>query len=358
MDLLRLAGAPGVGKSTVAWAIAQRAAADGVAVGFVDIDQLGMCYPAPEGDPDRWALKERALAGVALQFRAAGVARLVVSGVARPEERPPQIDGMPVLPFWLDASEATRRERLRSRGLREEQLAQALAAGSSEAMRVDAAWERIDTETRSVPEVVGEVLRGTPRMTDPTRDRAPIPPRQERGRRPDRALWVTGPRLAGASRVGWEIASEEWRRGRRVGFADVTQLSFAWNTEDPVGLSALTSLHETFRDADAERLVVVAPFEIGPATARSALPASDLSFVRLTATRDGRRAHAHHRQSGSGPDLAGDDVKNASDAAIAQLIEAGDRQSSIPLRDGESSVETLGLSPEESAAAVRRCARW
>lgn len=48
-----------MGKSTLAWMLAQADAAAGAPVAFVDIDQLGMCYPAPIGDADRWQLKEK-----------------------------------------------------------------------------------------------------------------------------------------------------------------------------------------------------------------------------------------------------------------------------------------------------------
>ena len=55
MDVIRLAGPPGAGKSTLAQRIAQESSSTLPAVGYVDIDQLGMLYPAPEGDDDRWA---------------------------------------------------------------------------------------------------------------------------------------------------------------------------------------------------------------------------------------------------------------------------------------------------------------
>lgn len=31
--------------------------------GYFDVDQVGMCYPDPDGDPGRYALKARAAGG-------------------------------------------------------------------------------------------------------------------------------------------------------------------------------------------------------------------------------------------------------------------------------------------------------
>lgn len=160
MDLLRLAGAPGVGKSTTAWAVATRLAAEGVASGYVDTDQLGMCYPAPDDDPDRWALKERALARIAEQFSLAGIDRMIVSEVAWPDDPPPQIRGVSVQSLWLDATEQTRRDRLALRGDRDEQVVQFLSAGTAEAARVNSVWTRIDTDELSEADTVETVLAG------------------------------------------------------------------------------------------------------------------------------------------------------------------------------------------------------
>jgi hypothetical protein len=360
MDLLRLAGAPGVGKTTTAWALARRLAADGVPSGFVDIDQLGMCYPPPDGDPDRWALKERALAAVASEFARAGVARLVVSGVAWPDEPPPEIDGISVQSIWLDASEGTRRERLGVRQISDDQLAQSLSAGTAEAARVHAAWERLNTEQRSSAETVEDVLatwRALGLRRD-GRDGAGSPAVPATDSETGEVLWITGPRLVGTSRVGWEVAQQDWQAGRRVGFVDLAQLSFAWNIHAPVGPANLARVHDTFRAAGAGRLVVVAPFEVDPQAAREALRASEVVFVRLCAPESDRRAHAFFRRSGGGPTLAGDDILEASDAEIDRIIRVSSPQSTAPLRDHESSIDVAGLPPVDAVAAVRREAGW
>ncbi|MCK6066439.1 MULTISPECIES: hypothetical protein [Microbacterium] len=356
MDLLRLAGAAGVGKSTTAWAIAQRLVAEGVASGFVDIDQLGMCYPPPAGDPDRWALKERALTAVAGEFARAGVARLVVSGVAWPDDPPPTIPGISVHSVWLDASEETRRERLDVRRNEPEQVERSLAAGTAEAARVHPAWERVDTERRSAAATAEDVLARWRVTAMPGESAEPAGP--DAGLGGGRVLWITGPRLAGASRIGWEVATHDWEAGRRVGFADVRQLSFAWNVDRPVGLANLARVHATFQQAGARRFVAVAPWEIEPEAVRAALPTSEVVFLRLSAPDAERRARALSRRDEGGPLLAGDDILHASDAVIARIIHTSGARWKVPPRDEEQIIEVGDLSLADAVAAVRRSSGW
>lgn len=360
MDLLRLAGAPGVGKSTTAWSVARKLAADGVAAGYIDTDQLGMCYPAPDDDSDRWALKERALEAIAAQFRLAGVDRLIVSGVAWPDDPPSQIQGISVHSLWLDATEQTRRARLAMRGASDQQVEQFLSAGTAEAARVNPAWARIDTDDLSADATVAKVLEG---WHPSAKRKASNGLGAQLGRAAsstDRVLWITGPRLAGASRIGWQIVSQEWSRGARAGFMDLAQLSFAWNIMDSaaVGMANLARLHREFRDVDTHQFVVVAPFEVEPEVVRAALPASDVSFVRLAPSTGALRAHAERRRHGDGPALAGDDAVGATDAAIEEILRTATVQSSQPSREHELTLETRDLSIFDVAASVKRAAGW
>lgn len=63
----------GVGKSTAGWLVYRRLAV----AAFVDTDQLGLCYPAAEDDPQNHRMKARNLAG--LQFPPAPI--VVAGGV-------------------------------------------------------------------------------------------------------------------------------------------------------------------------------------------------------------------------------------------------------------------------------------
>lgn len=94
LPVLWLYGASGVGKTTVAWEVFVQLARMGAPTGYVDIDQIGMCYapptprhwaPEPDTDPGRHRLKARTLDAVVANFRDAGARSLVVPGVTDPD---------------------------------------------------------------------------------------------------------------------------------------------------------------------------------------------------------------------------------------------------------------------------------
>ena len=99
MRVLWLFGPPGVGKSTTAWQALNALSRDGAETAYVDIDQLGMVYPAPDDDPYAERLAGHALAAVAGEFERQGAEWLVVSGVLNPDLMPFYIDLM--APFDL-----------------------------------------------------------------------------------------------------------------------------------------------------------------------------------------------------------------------------------------------------------------
>ncbi len=53
----------------------------GIETGYVDIDQLGMCYPEAASDPGLHRMKAQNLGSVVANFRAAGARCVIVSGV-------------------------------------------------------------------------------------------------------------------------------------------------------------------------------------------------------------------------------------------------------------------------------------
>src|SRR5215471_3813961 len=79
IPVLWLCGPSGVGKTTVAWEIYTALAGAGTPAGYVDIDQLGICFPEPAGDRGRHRLQARNLNAVVGAFRAAGARCVVVS---------------------------------------------------------------------------------------------------------------------------------------------------------------------------------------------------------------------------------------------------------------------------------------
>ncbi|MFJ5988375.1 AAA family ATPase [Lentzea sp. NPDC092896] len=81
MRTLLITGPVGVGKTTVAEAVAADLAAFGRPVAVVDLDWLSNCRPAPADDPFQLELQLRNLRAVARNYAKAGTQRLVLAGV-------------------------------------------------------------------------------------------------------------------------------------------------------------------------------------------------------------------------------------------------------------------------------------
>ena len=77
---LWLFGPSGVGKTTVGWEMFRLLAAAGVASAYVDADQLGLCYPAPDDDRANHRIKAANLGAAWHGYRAAGATCLILSG--------------------------------------------------------------------------------------------------------------------------------------------------------------------------------------------------------------------------------------------------------------------------------------
>jgi adenylylsulfate kinase-like enzyme len=76
IPVLWLCGPPGVGKSTVGWEIIAQLTEAGIEAGYIDIDQLGMCYPEPVADPGRHRMKAQNLGAVVANYRAGAYRRM------------------------------------------------------------------------------------------------------------------------------------------------------------------------------------------------------------------------------------------------------------------------------------------
>ncbi len=79
VPLLWLCGPMAVGKTTVGHRVFQDVAAS-VPAAYVDVDQLGLLFPLPPGDPGKDHIKVAALAAVWPEYLAAGARCVVVSG--------------------------------------------------------------------------------------------------------------------------------------------------------------------------------------------------------------------------------------------------------------------------------------
>ncbi|SED82621.1 hypothetical protein [Jiangella alba] len=158
--LLWLCGASGVGKSTVGWEIFRQLSEAGVRSAYVDLDQLGLCYPAPDDDPGNHRVKAASLGRTWPAYRDGGASCLIASGIAESRQvvraYAAQVPGAALTVVRLRVSAAGLRERIVRRGWMVE-LADRAVAEAAELDRADVTGLRVDTDDRSVAEVAALV---------------------------------------------------------------------------------------------------------------------------------------------------------------------------------------------------------
>lgn len=303
IPVLWLCGPPGVGKTAVGWEIYSELVRSGIQTGYVDIDQLGMCYPETASDPGRHRIQTRNLNGVVAGYRVAGARCVVVSGVvdARHGVHRDELTRMTLTLCRLraDAEELTR--RFVGRLGHDDGLAQVL----QEAVDLDAgtvAEVCVDTSGLTVAEVaqrVRECVNGWPLLSDPPRSSAAAEPvhghavTDGAGAGVDltgHALWLCGATGVGKSTVGFQVYLKVLGAGLTAAYIDLVQLGFCgpMPADHRVKARNLAAVWRTFREAGAQALVMVGPAEDEFTLGRyaDALPASAVTVCRLHAGRD------------------------------------------------------------------------
>ena len=346
LPLLWLYGTSGVGKTTVAEKLYRRLTSDGVPAGYVDIDQIGMCYgpptphhwaPEPVDDPGRHRVKARTLNAMIANFQALGAGCLIVSGVtdaARgvPADLLPRAD---LTPCRLRADLSDLELRLAARGNPADDLAREAAYGEAldRARPTDAC---VDTTGLTVTEVVDRVraLTGWPGPTvsaamssvsQPPADPTPGP-----------ILWLCGPAGVGKSTVGWRVYQQVRRAGGNAAFVDLDQIGFLHPAPagDPgnhvLKAANLAAVWNSFHTTGAGCLIVVGPVDRprDVMTYTAALPAATITLCRLTASPSVLLDRIACRGRGLAPTwgLAGDQLIGQ---PTARLREIADRSARI-----------------------------
>ncbi|WP_151081421.1 AAA family ATPase [Nocardioides cynanchi] len=348
-------GASGVGKSVTSWRLFQGLGDDGAACAYVDIDQLGMCYPALDDDPWRDRLKGRVLAGIAGSYAAAGCERLVVSGVLDPDligwyaDRMAPYD-LVMCRLTVDDAELTR--RLEARGVDAEWVADAL----EEAHDLAAAGlldRVVDTGSAAVPEVAAAVRSalseaapadGTGEPDDP-----PTLPDQV-----TRALWVTGPTAVGKSTVGFGIFLA-LRDETTAAYLDLEQLGFSRGIDADVRIANAATAWRCFRAGGAQRLVVTGPLRSAAERVQleRMLAPTPLRVVGLTTSEASYGERVAARGRGEAPELAGDTLVGASEEQLAAVARRGwAEQRDTGTAPWDASYDTTGRSAAEVGAEV------
>jgi adenylylsulfate kinase-like enzyme len=382
--VLWLCGPAGVGKTAVGWEYFSGLARTGVAASFVDIDQLGMCYPEPAADPGRYRMKTQNLASVAATFAASGTQCVVVSGVVDPRHGA-HAELLPHAALTLGRLRAARNvvaERLAARTGTLDGVEDALR----EADELDAADFGdfcVDTTSLTVPEVAGRARERSGGWPSPTSAAATTGPaagqtRAEGGapaRELDAAarelsaagagpvLLMCGPTGVGKSTVGWDVYLRLRGAGLTVAYLDLDQVGFCWPAPpaDPgnhrVKARNLAAIWANFRAAGAQCLVAVGPVDGAEAASAyaGALPAATMTLCRLHAGPAELMRRIMRRGVGDGSwSQPGDPLIGKPPAELRRVAEeaAATADRAERAAPGELRVDTEGRTPAEAADVV------
>lgn len=219
LPVLWICGAPGSGKSAVAWELFSNH--DDERVAYVDIDQLKMLTPAPSKPFD---LAVANLAGIVDAHRNLGTQALIVSGVIDPDQLPvleAGVAGKAVVTWCLvEANDETLRRRIQGRGWPEESVDLVLA--DAQAWRTAPLATRIDTSATTPADAAraADALLA-PRLTTAGRTSSQLNP----GDSNDLVI-IYGPRAVGKSTISWGLFLDCEARNEPTGYLDADQLGF------------------------------------------------------------------------------------------------------------------------------------
>lgn len=317
-----ITGPSGVGKTTVAWRLWTRLKARGVPVAYVDIDQLGMCFPAKAGDQGRYRLKAETLTAVLPGYREAGARWLIVSGVA---DVVSARDHMPAATFVrLRADPAELRRRLAQRGFSDEMAAEAMreAAAYDDSGWADAV---VDTTGLTADEVVELVHGHLPKV-----------------------IWITGPTAVGKSTVGWKVFTHVLAQDVKAAFIDLEQIGFCGDTADhALRATNLAAMWQRFRADGATTLVAVGGVQTEDQINRYRALIPEIILVRLNAGPDALAGRFLARGRGESWNIPGDPLKGLPEERLLELA-AAESNPGV----GDIVIDTDGLTAGEVAAGV------
>jgi hypothetical protein len=146
----------GVGKSSVGWEIFTQLRNEDIKTGYVDADQLGLCYPVPKDDPVNHRVKSRNVGAMCHNFRDAGARCFILSGSVSSEEQVrmygDRIPGATLTLCMLRADPSVVKERFLQRGWKPHLVDDAIRE-VAELEHVKFADIRVDTVDHSIEEV-------------------------------------------------------------------------------------------------------------------------------------------------------------------------------------------------------------
>lgn len=367
-------GPPGVGKSTTSWALFGQLAGTGLRTAYVDIDQVGMCYPPQDCDPDRHHVKARNIGRVLKNFQTAGAHRSVVSGVLDPSAFRVYLDqlrGVDVTFCRLTVGHEELRHRNLARGGRDqEDLAEAVREAVA-LDHIDLGHPVINAEDLSPEEMTHCIAALLDSRTE--QDRSDVPQvdvdssalhSYDTALAPGRVIFVCGPTGVGKSAVAWDLLMWLRASGRTASFVDLAQIGFVsfGRSQDSshlrVKTANLAALWDTFGAAGADHLVVNGSIASeGEAQAyKAVLPHADVTICRLTADEPSLKQRVFERRLGEGPPLAGDNLKGQSDDVLHVVVQQAARENQLlcASRVGDVLLDTTGTSITDAATSIAK----
>ena len=372
IPILWVTGPPGVGKTAVAWEIYVHLQRTGADPAYVDVDQLGMCLPPPDADPDQHRLKERNVAALRRNFGAAGARLLIVSGVVDPV-RGPDVDtlgGPRVAVGRLRTDPVELRARLRRRNGRL-QPPRGSSVQDGAAVEVAEVLDRsgfadwcIDTTTLSIDEVATSALRSVGAWLEAERREAKGSSLPNPGPAPHgELLWVTGPSGVGKSTIGFRAYLDVTDSGVGVAFVDADQLGFCRPAASAPSIQAqnLAALWSNYSNVEA-RLAVVVGCVATRAEARryeQELPRTKITWCQLRVDDVELTRRIVSRRHGGSWAQPGDPLRDQPDAEL--LAVANNARATASLLDQHSigfRVDVDGLDVSTAADHLLRSVRW
>jgi adenylylsulfate kinase-like enzyme len=376
IPVLWLYGPPGVGKTAVGWEIYSEVVRSGIQTGYVDIDQLGMCYPEVDSDPGRHRMKARNMAAVVAGYRAAGARCVVVSGVVNPRYgvHSDELLHMALTACRLRVDEQELRRRFVGRRGEAEGLEQAL----EEAAEMEANFVGdlcIDTGGLTVSEVAARVrdrTGGWPALidSDPSVDWAEPGDGEAladgTGSVVDLAgpvLWLCGATGVGKSTVGFQVYLKVLHAGWTVAYADLDQVGLCGPipADHRVKARNLAAIWRTYRQAEAQALVIVGPVEdqSGVNGYAEALSGATLTLCRLHAAHDQLTNRIRLRGEGGSWSQPGDPLAGQPTVHLLRIADQAARQADALERAGIGHrIDTSGRTVDEVADMVLTQTAW
>ncbi|MDT0441466.1 hypothetical protein [Streptomyces johnsoniae] len=371
IPVLWVCGPPGVGKTTVAWEIHSRLKRAGIAAGYADIDQLGICYPEPASDPGRHRMQADNLGAVVSAYRAAGARCVVVSGVVD-AARGVHTDRIPHAALTVCRLRAERDVLERRFTARDGAGADAVADVLREADALDAGGIGdvcVDTTGLPVAEVARRVRASTggwPGTDLPAARQVPDVPAAAGADGP--VLWLCGAAGVGKSTVGFALYLRLLRAGLTAAYLDLEQIGFLRPAppDDPgnhrVKARNLAAVWRTYRAAGARCLTVSGPMEDAATLAAytKALPAATFTVCRLHAGREQLTSRIMSRGQGGSWAQPGDPLRGRSTARLLGVADAAAAQARALERSavGDLRIDTDTYTAEEAAGTILTRTGW